>query len=178
MMKLDLTNEISPEGIAALGAVDGYLEAAIRDGRPIEALMATRRLGEVVNQRSKEAARAATDGSWSWTDVGRALGMTKQAAHEKLRARVHDDLAKGMAKVDKAGQKAHAKIGRKAERGRSGLDRAAPHADVESARQKIDDWEQEKHAKLDRDISRARDEIARAEKSVGEKFDRKADSQD
>ena len=82
-MNEDVTGyELSAEGRTKIEAVDGYLERAIRDGRPIEALIATRRLGEIANDRAKEAARVATGGSWSWSDVGQALGVTKQAAHE------------------------------------------------------------------------------------------------
>src|SRR5687768_9526442 len=93
--------QLSPQGDAKIKAVDSYLEAAIRDGRPLEALIATKRLGEIINDRAKEAARIATAGSWSWSDVGRALGMTRQAAHEKLRARVRDEIGKGLAKLER-----------------------------------------------------------------------------
>jgi len=165
--------QISSEGTATISAVDSYLEETIREGRPIEALIGTRRLGEIVNERSKEAARAATDGSWSWSDVGRALGMTKQAAHEKLRARVHDELAKGLSKLEESEERGHAKIARRAKRGRDGLDRAAAVSPkVDSARQRIDEWE-EQHAKLDRNLGKARDEIERADQSVANKPDRK-----
>ena len=102
--------DLSPEGIDRLEAVDAYLDERIRSGRPIEALVATRRLGEIANDRAKQAARAATDGPWSWSDVGSALGMTKQAAHEKLRARVGEEIAKAVAKLDQAEQAGRAKI--------------------------------------------------------------------
>jgi hypothetical protein len=116
--------ELSPEGDAKIKAVDSYLEEAIRDGRPIETLIATKRLGEIINDRAKESARVATADSWSWTDVGRALGMTRQAAHEKLRARVRDEIDKGLAKLERAEESGRAKITRRAIRRREGLDKA------------------------------------------------------
>lgn len=159
--------EISPEGQAKIEAVDGYLEQTIRDGRPIEALIATRRLGEIANDRATEAARAATEGSWSWTDVGRALGVTKQAAHEKLRARIHRTMDKELAKLDRVEQAGHAKIARRARRGREKLESApSAHREVESARHKIDEWEGRQHEKLSRDVQKARETIARAEQGV------------
>ena len=93
--------ELSPQGDTVIQAVDAYLDEAIRDGRPIEALMATKRLGEIAGERAKEAARAATEGPWSWTDVGNALGVSKQAAHEKLHARVRKELDEAHTKLDR-----------------------------------------------------------------------------
>ena len=167
--------ELSPEGTVRIGAVDSYLEDSIRAGHPIEALIATRWLGEIASDRAKEAARVATEGSWSWSDVGRALGMTKQAAHEKLRVRVHDEIAKGLSKLEEAEEAGRAKITRRADRGHDGLDRAAPFSPkIDSARQRIDEWERDQHDKLSRKIEKARETVARAERSVQEKLDRKA----
>jgi hypothetical protein len=167
-------HELPPDGHEKIEAVDGYLEEAIRNGRPIEALIATRRLGEIVNDRAKQAARVATEGSSSWTDVGNALGITKQAAHEKLRARVRGDMDKARAKLDRAEKAGHDKITRRAARGRDGLDRAAPFSPkVDPAKKRIDGWEQRKHDKLNRDVEKARDELARAEEAVQEKLDRR-----
>ncbi len=104
--------ELSPDGEARIEAVDGYLEQAIGDGRPIEALIASRRLGEIADARAKEAARVATEGSWSWADVGRALGVSKQAAHEKLRARIQGKIDKKLSKLEQAEHGGHAKIAR------------------------------------------------------------------
>lgn len=166
-------HELSPEGRTKIEAVDSYLEEAIRLGRPIEALIATKRLGEIANDRTREAARAATEGSWSWTDVGQALGMTKQAAHEKLRARVHEQIDKGLSKLDRADKEGRDKIARRAMRKREKLDHAPPLSpDVESALQRIDEWEERQHDKLSRSVEKAREELARTEQSVQEKLDR------
>jgi hypothetical protein len=169
---MDENHELPAEGQSRIDAVDGYLERAIRDGRPIEALIATRRLGEIVDTRAKDAARAATESSWSWADVGRALGVSKQAAHEKLRARIQEKVDKKLSHLDKAEQAGHAKIARRAKRGQDKLDRQ-PHAspEMEAARERISDWERRKHEKLSRDVQSAREEIARAERTVKDKLD-------
>jgi hypothetical protein len=168
------SEEISPEGLAKIEAVDSYLAETIREGRPIEALIATKRLGEIMNDRVKEAARIATAGSWSWTDVGKALGMTRQAAHEKLRARVRGEIDKGRATLERAEKAGRAKIARRATRGRESLDKVPPLSPkVESARQRIDEWEQGQQEKLTRQLESAREELDRAEHLVKEKLDRK-----
>jgi hypothetical protein len=166
--------ELSSEGEARIEAIDGYLEQAIGDGRPIEALIASRRLGEIVDARAKEAARVATEGSWSWSDVGRALGVTKQAAHEKLRTRIQGTIDKQLSKVEHAEQAGHARIARRANRARDRLDQYS-HASpkVEAARQRLDEWDRGRHEKLGRDVQKARDELARAEREVQEKLDDK-----
>ena len=168
----EMSYQLSPEGDAKIKAVDWYLEEAIRDGRPIETLIATKRLGEIVNDRAKEAARVATAGSSSWTDVGRALGMTRQAAHEKLRTRVRDEIDKGLAKLEHGEKAGRDKITRRAKRGREGLDKAPSFAKVESARQQIDEWERDQHEKLSRKVQKAREDLNRAEQSVQEKLRR------
>jgi hypothetical protein len=167
--------ELSREGDAKIKAVDNYLGEAIRDGRPLETLIATRRLGEIINDRAKEAARVATAGSSSWTDVGRALGMSKQAAHEKLRARVRGEIDKGLAQLERAEQAGHDKLTRRAKRGRQGLDRAAPYSPtIDSARKRIDEWEQNQHEKLSGKVEKAREKVAQAEQKVQDKLDPKS----
>jgi hypothetical protein len=170
-MSDEARNELSPEGIAKLTAVDSYLEEAIRDGRPLEALIATRRLGEILSARTKEAARVATDGPWSWADVGSALGMSKQAAHEKLHARVQGHLDEARAKLEGAEKASHSKIARRASRERERLEGVSGlHPKVESAKQRIDEWEQRQHDEISRNVKKGREEITRAEHSVDEKL--------
>jgi hypothetical protein len=166
--------DLSPEGLAKIEAMDSYLAETIRAGRPIETLIATKRLGEIMNDRVKEAARVATAGSWSWTDVGKALGMTRQAAHEKLRARVQGEIDNGRATLERAEKSGRAKIARRAMRGRERLDTVPSLSPkVESARQRIDEWEHGQQEKLTRHLQSAREELDRAEQSVREKLDRK-----
>jgi Skp family chaperone for outer membrane proteins len=164
--------ELSAEGQASIEAVDGYLAEAIRDDRPIEALIATRRLGEIADSRAKEAARVATERSWSWTDVGRALGVSKQAAHEKLRARIQDKLDQARSKLEHAEQDGHAKIAQHAKRAREKLDQhPSPTPKVEAARQRLSEREQRRHQRLSRDMQKAREELARAEQKVRDDLD-------
>jgi hypothetical protein len=167
-------HELPAEGQARIEAVDSYLERAIRDGRPIEALIATRRLGEIADARATEAASVATEGSWSWTDVGRALGVTKQAAHEKLRARIQSKIDKNLSKLEQAEQAGHAKIARRAERGNKKLDQhPGPTPKMEAARQRLSERERRQHEKLSQDVQKAREELARAEQIVQDKLDKK-----
>jgi hypothetical protein len=169
---MDDTYELSPEGNAHLMAVDSYLAEAIEEGRPLETLVATKRLGQIIDARARDAARAATAGSASWTDVGKALGVSRQAAHEKLRAHVRDQMEKGRSKMERAEQAGRAKIRRRATRGREGLDKAVPSPTLDLARQRIDDWEKDEHDKLTRKMEKAREDLKRAERSVETKLNR------
>jgi hypothetical protein len=163
---------LSADGQAKIDAVDGYLEQTIREGRPIEALMTTRRLGEIASVRAKEAARVATEGSWSWSDVGRALGVTKQAAHEKLRTRVQREFDKSRSKLERAEQAAHAKVARRAQRGRERLESVpVAHPRVESAGQWLDEWESRRHEVVSGELRKAREKLARAEQAAQDKLD-------
>ena len=167
-----MDHELSPEGRTTIAAVDDYLEQTIEQGRPIEALIATKRLGEITGDRAKQAARMATEGAWSWTDVGKALGVSKQAAHEKLRTRVREEMDEVRSKLEQSERTGHAKIARRAQRGRERLEEAAPYSPkIDVARQRIDEWEQEKHDKLDRKIEKARGTVTRAQESAERKLE-------
>jgi hypothetical protein len=167
--------EVSAEGQAKIEAVDAYLEQTIADGRPIEALTATKRLGEIAGDRAKEAARVATAASWSWSDVGRALGVTKQAAHEKLRTRVEREFDKSRARLEQAEEAAHDKVARRARRGREGLDSVpVAHPKIDSARQWLDKWEERKHDRISREVQKAREKVSRAEQAAQDKLGEKS----
>jgi len=99
--------------------------------------------------------------------------MTRQAAHEKLRARVRDEIDEGLAKLERVEKAGRDKITRRAARRREGLDKAPSSAKVEAARRRIDEWEQGEHEKLSRKVQKARDDLDRAEQSVQEKLVRK-----
>lgn len=170
-------SELSDEGRAAIAAVDGYLGQTIRAGHPIEALIATRQLGEITSDRAKEAARAATEGSWSWSDVGRALGVSKQAAHEKLRGRVHAEFAKVRSKLERVEQVSHAKVVARAQRGRDKLEPHREHPKVRAARGRVDDWERRSHGKVDRNLQKAREQLARAEQKAQRKLEKKGSAE-
>jgi Skp family chaperone for outer membrane proteins len=156
----------SPEALpdearAQIEAVDVYLESAIAEGRPIEALSACRALGTVIERRTKEAARAAVEGSWSWANVGDALGVSKQAAHEKLSHRfrgVQD-------KLDRREQEGHERITKHADQERNKLNTSADER-AQEARAKIDQREREHHDKLTKRIRATREKVAQREEKA------------
>lgn len=169
---MDMGEKISHEGRAKIEAVDGYLEQAIRDDRPIEALAATKVLGEVLDARARQAAGAATAGSWSWTDVGLALGVSKQAAHAKLRADARGKLAKARVKLDRAEKEGHTKIAHRARRRRDKLEKhieLSPRA--QAAREALSEKEQREHDRLSSDMQKARVNLSRAERDAGRGVD-------
>ncbi len=69
---------------SAIDALDALLGSMIGDDRPVDALATIRAVGHVLEVRSSEAAKAAIDGTSSWADVGDALGISRQAAHQRL----------------------------------------------------------------------------------------------
>lgn len=55
-----------------------------RAGEDVDALPLLADLGDVVEQQLCEAAQACIAAGWSWADVGRRMGMTRQAAHQRF----------------------------------------------------------------------------------------------
>lgn len=61
------------------------LETAIRSEDPQEALRAVSALRHLADQLEGRAVRAAREQGWSWTQIGDALGVSRQAVHKRLR---------------------------------------------------------------------------------------------
>jgi IS30 family transposase len=61
------------------------LETAIRSEEPQEALRAVSALRHLADQLERRAVRAAREQGWSWTLIGDALGVSRQAMHKKYR---------------------------------------------------------------------------------------------
>jgi Skp family chaperone for outer membrane proteins len=164
----DSTNSPEPlpdEARARIESVDAYLESAIAEGRPIEALSTCRALGTVIERRTKEAAQAAVESAWSWTNVGEALGVSKQAAHEKLSHKfqgVQD-------KLDRREQEGHQRITKHADQERQKL-RTRSDERAQEARAKIDQREQAHHDKLTKRIQATREKVAQREEEARAKL--------
>jgi Skp family chaperone for outer membrane proteins len=153
------------EARTRVDAVDAYLAIAIEEGRPIEALSTCRALGTVIERRTKEAAQAAVESAWSWADVGDALGVSKQAAHEKLShrfQRVQD-------KLDRNEQEGHERISEHAEQARKKLSTRSDQR-AQEARAKIDQRERDRHDKLTMQMQASREKVARREEKAKAKL--------
>lgn len=52
---------------------------------PLEALNDLAMWRQVIDELMSQYVKEATTQGWSWTHIGRALGMTKQSAHQRFR---------------------------------------------------------------------------------------------
>jgi len=59
------------------------LGTAIGSEDPQEALRAVSALRHLADQLERRAVRAARERGWSWTQIGDALGVSRQAMHKK-----------------------------------------------------------------------------------------------
>jgi len=66
----------------ARAAVEAYLTDALHDGS-LDALRLSSELAQEVDRQQRRAVRQAVD-SHTWTEIGAALGVSKQAAHRKF----------------------------------------------------------------------------------------------
>jgi hypothetical protein len=147
----------------AIERLDAVLGGAIADDRPLDALAAIRHAGEVLTSRSQEAARVATDGAATWADIGSALGVSRQAAHQRLAAK----LQVKREQLDDAERAGHEKILKKFAKAHAHLDRhAGDDARVAKLRAKVSDAEAARHDKLSRKVDAVREKLAEQERSL------------
>jgi hypothetical protein len=99
--EVELAKDLPEELSRALGAVEWQLndlagtsyemskkrkagETEIGDVRPLAVLNAVKELRRIADDCERDAVRQARS-DFSWEEIGRALGITKQSAHERLR---------------------------------------------------------------------------------------------
>lgn len=154
-----MTDEpLIPEDAELIDSLDASLKKSIDEDRPLDALRTIRAIGDVVSVRAQEAAAAAAQGAASWTDIGAALGISKQAAHQRLsRANEH------LAKLDAWEKNGHAKIDTKFAEARAHLSRhpklANDPKNAQRVEEKLSKAEQAKHEKLTRKSAAARKKL-------------------
>ena len=68
--------------MSALVAAAELVERRTHD--PIAALFAAHQLRDLVGLAEVEAVRFARQANWTWSEIGEALGTTKQAAHQRF----------------------------------------------------------------------------------------------
>lgn len=178
MTKDTTSYALSADGEAKIEAVDGYLKQAIADGRPLEALIATRRLGEVADVRAKEAARVATEGSWSVVDRRGPGPRSDEAGSAREASRPRPGQARRAAREARPGRASGSRQDRAPRPTRTRqLERVpVPSPTVDAARQRLSEWEHRKHEKLDRDVQKACEEIARAEQTVNKMLGKRSEA--
>lgn len=127
---------------------------------PLGALRVIRDLGDVCTARAKQAADAAVVSSSSWTDIGAALGISKQAAHQRL-AGTSPKLEEVLRRLDAAETREHAKIDSKMSDTRKKIARHPQREKVERIlAEKREEAHEKVSAKMDRARSKARKRLA------------------
>lgn len=140
--------------------VDAHLQKLIETD-PLGALRVIRDVGDICTARAKQAADAAVVSSSSWTDIGAALGVSKQAAHQRLSGS-SPKLQEILRRLDIAETDQHAKIDRKMSDARDKIQRHPHRAEVIPI---LDAKEEQAHDKLTARMERAR---SKARKRLGD----------
>ncbi len=128
---------------------------------PLGALRVIRDVGDLCTARAKQAADAAVVSSTSWTDIGAALGVSKQAAHQRLSG-TSPKLEEVLRRLDAAEVKEHAKIDRKMGDAR---EKIARHPQRERVEGIIAEKQEQAHEKVSERMDRAR---SKARKRLGD----------
>lgn len=127
---------------------------------PLGALRVIRQIGDICTVRAKEAADAAVVSSSSWTDIGGALGISKQAAHQRLSG-TSPKLEEILRRLDAAETREHAKIDSKMGNTRIKIARHPQRDKVERIlAEKQEEAHEKVSAKMDRARSKARKRLA------------------
>ncbi len=160
-METQPDHPLADEARRAVEQLDEVLRSAIAEDRPIDALATIRATGDVLAPRSREAAAAATEAGSSWADVGQALGISRQAAHQRLGSKV---IAQRQ-RIEEAERTGHERITAKFAKARTRLDRrAADPEHLAAARAQVDASERETHERLARKMRSAHEHLDRQER--------------
>lgn len=119
---------------------------------PLAALRLIREIGEICTARAKQAADAAVVTSSSWADIGAALGVSKQAAHQRLSG-TSPKLEEVLRRLDAAEVKEHAKIDRKVGDAR---EKIARHPQRERVEGILTEKQEQAHEKVSERMEKAR----------------------
>ncbi len=159
----DDTAQPAEGGRDLVRSLDALLGRVIESGDPIDALRTIRAMGEVASRRARQAANAAAAGAWSWADVGEALGISKQAAHQRLSER----LQQRRARLDQVEKEGHDKIDRKFADARDRLAQHPKAATRPGLADRLDEAERKRHDRLSGRLQAAREKIDRQAEREG-----------
>jgi len=77
--------QVRPDSVPVPADLEASWRAAVDDSDPLAALRAARALRDALVEWESQLARAALAGGETWETIGAALGISRQAAWERLR---------------------------------------------------------------------------------------------
>jgi hypothetical protein len=84
--------QADPDRVPAPEDLEAHWVASVDDGDPLEALRAVHRLRAGLLDWESHLARAALARGETWETIGAALGISRQAAWERLRGRISGEI--------------------------------------------------------------------------------------